>query len=317
MKEKLLDLLRCPDCGKKLTLKEEKREGGEIKEGRLECLCGKTYAIKNFIPRFVKHDNYLKSFSFEWNIHRRTQLDSSNKSNMMKNNAEGIFKSRISFPAASLKGRLVLDAGCGMARYAEAASNTGAEIIGVDGSFAVDAAYENIGRKPNVHFVQADIFNLPFASGSFDFIYSFGVLHHTPDCEGAFKKLTPLLKPGGSISIFVYSSYNRGIVYSSAFWRFFTTRMPKRLLYTLCHVSVPLYFLYKVPVLGSILKTLFVIPMIPNWRWRVLDTFDWYSPKYQSKHTHSEIFKWFKDAGLSDVSIFEGEVTMSGKKEES
>lgn len=43
-------------------------------------------------------------------------------------------------------------------------------------------------------------------------------------------------------------------------------------------------------------------------------TFDWYSPKFQSKHTHAEVFHWFKEAGLSDIAIFEGEISMSGTK---
>ena len=314
MKHKLLDLLRCPACKGRLSLVTEVLESGEIKEGTLTCSCRKSYRIKNFIPRFVEDDSYLGSFSFEWDVHRTTQLDSRNKRNLMKDNAESIFSKRVTFPLSGLKDKLVLDAGCGVGRFAEIACNSGAEVVGVDASFAIDAAFENIGKRPNIHLVQADIFNLPFDTGTFDFIYSFGVLHHTPDCQGAFGKLPPLLKKDGSLSMFVYSRYNKAIVYSSAFWRAFTTRMPKRLLYAFCHISVPLYFLYKIPLIGHIGRMLFVIPMIPHWKWRVLDTFDWYSPKYQSKHTHAEVFKWFKNAGLSDISVFEDEITMMGRK---
>lgn len=52
----------------------------------------------------------------------------------------------------------------------------------------------------------------------------------------------------------------------------------------------------------------------PNWRWRVLDMFDWYSPKYQSKHTHWEVFDWFQGEGLVNIKIGEGEVTLLGEK---
>lgn len=314
MKRELLNLLRCPVCKAKLSLTIRTFEGEEIKEGFLECPCQRRYEISNFIPRFVEDDNYLKSFSFEWNIHRKTQLDSANKDNYMRHISESLFQKRVDFSLSDLKDKLVLDAGCGMGRFAEVASNFGANVIGFDYSFAIDAAFENIGKRPNVHFIQADIFNLPFPLQTFDFIFSFGVLHHTPDCENAFKQLPPLLKRGGSISLSVYSRYNKGIVYTSDFWRLFTTKLPKKSLYLLCHISVPLYFLYKIPLIGNIGKMLFVIPMTPHWRWRVLDTFDWYSPKYQSKHTHAEVFKWFKDTGLSNISIFEHEVTMLGIK---
>ena len=314
MKKELLEILRCPSCKGNLKLQVDESENSRIKEGGLSCNCGNKFKITKYIPRFVASDGYVNSFSFEWNIHRKTQLDSANKNNSMRNTSESAFQKCVDFPLAELKDKLVLDAGCGMGRYSEVASKFGANVIGVDYSFAVDEAYENIGKRPNVQFIQADIFNLPFASETFDFIFSFGVLHHTPDCQNAFKQLPPLLKTNGSISMYVYSRYNKAIVYTSAFWRFFTTKLPKRLLYLLCHISVPLYFLYKVPVIGNIGKMLFVIPMIPDWKWRILDTFDWYSPKYQSKHTHAEVFEWFKDTGLSNISIFENEVAMMGTK---
>ncbi|MEJ7758765.1 MAG: methyltransferase domain-containing protein [Gemmatimonadaceae bacterium] len=41
----------------------------------------------------------------------------------------------------------------------------------------------------NLNFFQVNLFDLPFREGVFDFIYSLGVLHHTPDCEKAFKGL--------------------------------------------------------------------------------------------------------------------------------
>jgi SAM-dependent methyltransferase len=234
----------------------------------------------------------------------------------MREASESAFQNRIDFPLTDLNNSLVLDIGCGMGRYVEVAAKVGANVTGVDLSFAIDAAFENVGRKPNVHLIQADIFNLPFLPETFDFIYSFGVLHHTPDAASAFKQLPKLLKKNGKISISVYSSYNRGIIYTSALWRLFTTRIPKRLLYLLCYISVPLYFMYKIPIICHIGRMLFVIPMIPHWKWRVLDTFDWYSPKYQSKHTHWEVYKWFKDNGLKDIAIYPNEVTMSAVKGE-
>jgi hypothetical protein len=37
----------------------------------------------------------------------------------------------------------------------------------------------------------------------------------------------------------------------------------------------------------------------PEWRW--LDTFDWYSPRYQWKHTYEEVERWFEEAGLHQI----------------
>ena len=283
-------------------------ENSEVKEGILVCQYKKEYEISNYIPRFVKGDNYASSFTFEWQKHRKTQLDSVNFSKR----SEEAFKNRVDFDLEDLNGKLVLDSGCGCGRFAEVVAKYGGVVVGFDLSYAVDVAFENIGLKENVHLVQADIFNLPFKRERFDFTYSFGVLHHTPDAHKAFMQLIPLLRKGGKISIFIYSSYNKGIVYTSNFWRFFTKKMPKKLLYYFCFISVPLYNLYRLPIIGDMAKMLFVISMEPNWKWRVLDTFDWYSPKFQSKHTQTEVFNLFKKAGLSDIAIFEGEISMSG-----
>jgi SAM-dependent methyltransferase len=314
MKKEILRILRCPECKGELVLINEKIQEREIKEGQLSCHCKKSYPIYNYIPRFIDSDKYVNSFSFEWKKHRKTQLDSANKNLKMAGQSRKDFEKRINFPLSDLRSRLILDIGCGMGRFSEIAVDEGANLVGVDLSYAVDIALENVGLKKNAHFIQADIFNLPFKEEVFDFIYSFGVFHHTPDCQKAFDKVIPFLKREGRLSIFVYSSYNKGIVYMSNFWRLFTTRLPKRLLYALSFISVPLYFLYKIPGLGNIGKMFFTIPMWPDWRWRVLDTFDWYSSKFQSKHTHWEVFNWFRKNGFKDIQIFDGEISMQGTK---
>lgn len=316
MHRRLMAWLACPVCGGGFELTVAAEAEGEVRTGTLACAAGHRYPIRDFIPRFVGEDRYAASFSFEWRIHRRTQLDSANQGGRMQGASRAAFAGRVGFPLETLEGKLVLDAGCGAGRYTEVAAAHGAEVVGVDLSYAVDSARENLKHRPEVHFVQADVFALPFRPETFDVIYSFGVLHHTPDCARAFKQLPPLLKPGGALCVFVYSAYNKAIVYSSACWRALTTRLPRRVVYALSFLAVPLYYVYRLPVLGAIGKAVFVIPMWPDWRWRVLDTFDWYGARYQSKHTHAEVGRWFREAGLADLEIFGDEVTLMGRKPE-
>jgi len=311
MKLKLLDFLSCPECEGPLLLKNEVYEKNEIKEGALTCGNGHEYKIINFIPRFVKTDAYSSSFSYEWTRFSETQLDSK----VGKDLSESQFQGRIDFPLNKIKGKFVLDAGCGMGRYADVVRKYAGIVVGIDLSYAVESAFKNIGFAENVHIVQGDILKPPLKKEIFDFVYSFGVLHHTPDAHGAFKSLSRKLKKGGKFSLFVYDSYEKAIIYSSGFWRRITVRLPLRVLYYFCFLSVPFYYLYKLPLIGHFLKAVFVISMRPEWRIRWLDTFDWYSPKYQSKHTHAEVFQWFNQLGFKDIKIFDYGVTMQGTKE--
>ncbi|MGH6628498.1 MAG: hypothetical protein ACREB3_02070, partial [Burkholderiales bacterium] len=100
---------------------------------------------------------------------------------------------------------------------------------------------------------------------------------------------------------------------SSCIERAFTTRMPPRWLYGLCHAAIPLYHLYRIPLFYP-LRLLTKIAMDPAPEWRVLDTFDWYSPKYQWKHTYSEVQGWFQAADLVEVEVLPRPVAVRGKK---
>jgi len=101
-------------------------------------------------------------------------------------------------------GKLGLDAGCGFGRHLHYATRYGAEVVGLDLSEAVLAAYRNNRESSRAHVVQGDIYRPPFARGTFDFIYSIGVLHHLPDPQGGFCALAPYIKPEGTLFAWIY-----------------------------------------------------------------------------------------------------------------
>ena len=305
MRASLLELLECPDCHHSF------RGSSNGQEGDLICLgCSKRVKVSGSIPRFISSDRYAASFSFEWSRFRTTQLDSQNSDGESENRLQ----QSLDVPLSTLRGKRVLDAGCGAGRFAEVALREGAHLIGVDLSFAIDAAYQNLQGWKNLDLLQADLLNLPLKGGVFDFIYSLGVLHHTPDPKAGFLNLVRLLKPGGKISITLYAGYNKVYVRSTNFWRQITTRLPRRLVYWLAHFAVPLYYLYRLPVIGLLGQAVFPISMHPQKSWRVLDTLDCYTPAFQSTHTHYEVFTWFQEAGLSDIQVLEPGVSFMGTK---
>ena len=52
----------------------------------------------------------------------------------------------------------------------------------------------------------------------------------------------------------------------------------------------------------------------PDWRIRLLDTFDWYSPRYQWKHTVEEVAGWFRDEGFEEISTEGFAVNVRGRR---
>jgi SAM-dependent methyltransferase len=208
-----------------------------------------------------------------------------------------------------------------MGRFAEVATRLGARVIGVDLSAACEVAAKNLANREFVAF-QADVFSLPFAPESFDVIYSVGVLHHTPDCEAAVKGLAKYLKPGGLLAVWLYSGYNKWYRFSD-FWRRFTHKMKPETLHGILKVAVPFFYnldhgLRRIPVVGrpvaGVIHHVFPVNQKRDPELRMLDTFDWYSPKYQSKHTYEEVFRWYEAMGMEDMRVGEISIAVRGRK---
>lgn len=277
-------------------------------EGWRCAACRAAYPIVDGVARFVDREQYAGSFGFQWNRFSRTQLDSANASSESRD----AFVQKTTWPLADLAGRRVLDAGCGMGRFAEVVAEAGAEVHAADLSTAVDAARRNLGHRRNVSFYQADILNLPFQPGTFDYVYSLGVLHHTPDTRRAFMSLVPLVKPGGRIAIWVYSSKLR-LLLGSEMLRLVTPRLPKPVLLQASKIAIPLYYVHRIPLLGLLTQVILPTSPEPNAQWRWLDTFDWYSPRYQFKHSFKEVEGWFRDAGLEHVQRAGAATAVAGR----
>ena len=308
MNRRLASLLCCPECGGGLRLEPPAAEDAQVEEGRLECRCGRRYPVTRGVPRFVADDAYVSSFSFEWTRHARTQFD-----DQRSQESHITFMQKTALRDADVRGRLVLDVGCGAGRFMDVVRRLGGECVGIDLSFAVDACQRNLGREPGMHVVQADVFRLPFRPGTFDISYSIGVLHHTENTRRAFLHLPPLLKPGGRIAVWVYEGYSPG-QRVNRMARALTTRTPRWLLYGLCTLAVPLYYLKRIPMLGRLLHMALPTSEHPRWRWRVLDTFDWYAPRYQWRHRYPEVAAWFREAGLEITGIMEPPVSIQGRR---
>jgi ubiquinone/menaquinone biosynthesis C-methylase UbiE len=103
-------------------------------------------------------------------------------------------------------GQRVLEVGAGMgADYLEWLK-AGAQATGVDLSSAsleqAKRRCEMAGYAPDLRVSDAE--HLPFPDNTFDIVYSYGVMHHSPDTPQCIREAWRILKPGGALRIMIY-----------------------------------------------------------------------------------------------------------------
>lgn len=218
MKPRLVELLACPTCGSQLELRNAEKDPEcpeEILTGELACVsCAGRFPVVRGVPRLLPPDlpavAERTSAAFGWQWQEFVELYDQYEAQFL----DWIHPIQPDF----FRDKVVLDAGCGNGRHAFYAARYGSrEIVGMDLSDAVETAYANVGKLPNAHVVQGDIYHPPFARGEaggpFDFIYSIGVLHHLPDPEAGFQSLVRFVRPGGAIFAWVYGRENNWVVH--------------------------------------------------------------------------------------------------------
>jgi ubiquinone/menaquinone biosynthesis C-methylase UbiE len=105
-----------------------------------------------------------------------------------------------------MRGAKVLEVGCGAGFDAFEFCRAGASYTGIDITPEnVDRTRRHLGFYELVGDIrEADAENLPFPDGSFDVVYSNGVLHHTPDIGRAFREARRVLGPDGEFLVLLY-----------------------------------------------------------------------------------------------------------------
>ena len=319
MRARCLDFIRCPECLGGLKLEGDWHDG-YVETGKLACVsCGKLYPIEDGIARLLPDkqigkfaDKTRDAFSHEWLNYPGSYPED-----------EKIFIEETQLDKPVWQGKTVLDAGCGMGRFTKIALSCGAEVVAIDFSES-ERRLANLAREnPKLHVVQGNLLKPPLKDGVFDIAYSIGVLHHTASARDAFCNVAKTVKSGGYFTMWLYGRAGKWSefktnplradrqnlekikffvwltvatrLFMSDFLRFFTTRLPVKAVHWLC---------YPVTLLGAIpgIKYL-TFSVLPDFKARFFENFDWLSPPYQSHHTKEEAIVWNKECGFEPIKI--------------
>lgn len=111
------------------------------------------------------------------------------------------------FPYEHYKDKKVLEIGCGLGTMLMNWARNGAQCTGVDLN---PTSIEQSRKRFAIHGLTADIHledanQLSFENNQFDYVWSWGVLHHSPHLEQSLKEFFRVLKPGGGFGIMLYN----------------------------------------------------------------------------------------------------------------
>ena len=243
----------------------------------------------------IKKNGYTKkSFTQEWNLfnYEKDTTWNADATEMLNR-----FLREVDETKQSIKGKLILDAGCGNGLLNNLIANAGAKVLGFDFSLSIEAAFEK-NTNPNAWFVQADVQFPPVSFDAFDIVHCSGVLIHTNDTEYSFGCLTPCVKKQGKLSVWLYHPRKDIIHNIFNFIRKYSSKLPLQLQYYLY-----LFFLFPI---------IFIIKKIKgnpqNKREMLIDILDWMTPQFRWEHTHEQAGTWFKKRDFANIKITTNEV---------
>ena len=319
MRLRLLEYVRCPTCLGRLRFEDDAAWSHDgVEQGGLSCAaCGRRYRIDEGYPRFSEPGDGWASdvmartaqgYGYLWS---RSTVAAAAGPYHWEQMAQGL--------GLPLPQGLVLDAGCGDGiDLANQARRSQVEIIGVelsDGGCRTSAA--RCRELPAAAVLQGDVARLPFADDTFDFIYSYGVLHHLPSPLDGLRELVRVLKPGAQVALYLYEDFRerprlwRWLLDSANACRDVTTTLPPALLYRLCQVGSPVaYAAFTVPyrVLSRIPAARSFSAAIPYRHGTgpfslVGDLYDRFSAPIERRYTREAALAFVRDGGLEEVRI--------------
>ncbi len=274
-----------------------------------DYVTNEKFPIKKEIPRFCDEKNYSESFGYQWNTFREIQLDSKSDTDYSYRR----FYTLTGWDPKKLGKYKVLEVGSGAGRFTEIFLNTTSGLLhSIDLSNAVEANLENnkINSK-RLSLAQASIYEMPFKNNTFDKIFCFGVLQHTPSFSESVISLINKTKVGGEIVVDFYPIkgwYTK--IHSKYILRPITKRLPSKFLLRIIRFNIKwmmnifdLLCFLKLKVFTRFIPIADIsnFPTALNVKERkeltIMDTFDALSPTYDNPQRIKDVAKMFSSNG--------------------
>jgi len=118
-------------------------------------------------------------------------------------------------PLDRLRGKRVLEIGCGLGTHAQLLSDAGCDLTCID---LTEKAVENTRRRLQLRGLHAairrmDAETMDFPDSEFDLVWSWGVIHHSSNTERIVQQVFRVLKPGGEFRLMVYHRHSLSGLY--------------------------------------------------------------------------------------------------------
>ena len=284
------------------------------------------YRVVNKIPRFVNDRNYTSAFGIQWNHFKKTQLDSFSNFPLSESRLKRCLGKEL---FSGLKGKLVLEAGCGAGRFTEILLHNGANVVSIDMSSAVDANQENFPQNEHHIIAQADICELPFLEGQFDMVVCLGVIQHTEFPDKTLEALYEQVKPGGWLIVdhYIFSwSYLTQV--AKILFRFILKRIHPESAFVITGYLVKIFLpLHRLGRRSRMWQAIMrrVTPVVsyyndfPNLsdelqeEWALLDTHDNLTDYYKHLTTKKDFKKSMEKLGLENIECWNAGIGVEGR----
>lgn len=352
MRRRLLEIIVCPRCrdafdAEVYAVDAHATGGEEMVDGALHCRgCGDRFPIVAGVPRLLPPallGRMAPRYPEYFRAHPEMLGGEDRRGEALADTLESFTRQRLDLappgPAfaaqwrrnfrryvagalapGALRGKLVLDVGCGFGRHMYVGAEEGAEVVGIDLSGGVDRAYQTNRRSGRCHVVQANVFDRPFREDAFDVVWSFGVLHHMPDPAAGFRAIVPFARrDGGTVVVWVYGyegmtlsyrlSHMRGLHRVTRRW---SGAARARASAAVAGVLSALYWeplrALRAVGLGGLVRRLPLTDYIDHpWRTRIAGVHDRLSTPITHFHDLGELSEWCRSAGLEYACVSDTE----------